>query len=267
MERQPTLKEQLAATWSAGDYGIIALSMADSAEEFLARHRPGSGVRMLDVACGSGQLAIPAARAGAEVVGIDISEPWIQQARKRAADGGLDARFDVGDVENMPYDDNRFDLVISLIGAMFAPDPEKAASEMLRVCRPGGRIVMGNWTPEGFVGDFFRTVARHAPPPEMPSPLLWGTEESVRERLDDGVSDLVVTRRMIRFRYTMPPAMVAEHYLEYFGPTRRAVEGLDAEGREGLRADLEALWAGVNDGAPGTTEADGEILEVVAVKA
>lgn len=267
MTGQPTLKEQLSATWSAGDYGLVALSLADSSEAFLARHRPGPGMSVLDVACGCGQLAIPAARAGAEVVGIDISPPWIEQARQRAAEEGLDVRFDVGDVEDMPYEDGRFDLVVSLIGAMFAPDPQKAVSEMLRVCRSGGRVVVGSWTPEGFVGSFFGTVARHAPPPDMPSPLLWGMEDTVKERFAGGVSDLALTRRTLRFRYPMPPAMVAEHYVRHFGPVLHAAETLDTDGREALRADLEELWARANQARPEITMVDAEILEVVAVKA
>lgn len=261
-----TLKDRLLATWSAGDYGLIAQGLQRSAEEFIDDLSVSSGERVLDVACGSGQLAIPAARAGASVTGIDIAENWIEQARSRAGFEELDIRFDVGDAEAMPYDDHSFDTVMTLIGAMFAPRPDRALCEILRVCRPGGRIVMGNWTPEGFVGELFRTVGRHAPPPDMPSPLLWGEEDTVRERFGNDVSQLNARRRMLHFYYPMPPAEVANHYLEYFGPVRKAYESLDEKGKEALRSDIEALWSDHNVGIDGTTEADGEILEIVATR-
>lgn len=260
------LKQKLKTTWSAGDYGLIAKGLEKSAKEFLARASVAPGDRVLDVACGTGQLAIPAARAGARVTGIDIAENWIAQAKERAKAEGLDVRFEVGDAEAMPYEDGEFDIVLSLIGAMFAPRPERVASELLRVTRSGGRIVMGNWTAEGFVGDFFKTVANYAPPPPMPSPLLWGDEATVRERFGGGVAELNFTRSMLHFDYPMPPADVAEHYLEHFGPTRQAVAGLDRDGREALRGDLEKLWRNANQAGDGTTQVDAEILEVVAIR-
>lgn len=259
-----TLKEGLKATWTAGDWGMIARGLERSAEGFLERVGVSPGERLLDVACGNGQLAVPAARAGAEAAGIDIAENWIEQARARAAAGNLDIRFDVGDVEAMPYEDERFDTVISLIGAMFAPRPELAVSEMLRVCRPGGRIVMGNWTPEGLVGRFFKIVGKYVPPPAMPSPLLWGDEDTVRERLTGGATDLRMSRQYLHFDYPMPASEIAAHYFEHFGPTRKAHEALDEPGREALASELSALWVENNQASDGTTQVDAEILEVVA---
>jgi SAM-dependent methyltransferase len=136
--------------------------------------------------------------------------------------GGVACRA-AGDAEDLPFEEGAFDVVASLIGAMFAPRPERAAAEMLRVCRPGGRTVMGNWTPDGFVGAFFRTVGAHVPPPEMPSPLLWGTEAAVRERFGDGVSELTATRTAHRFDYPWPPERVVAHYRKNFDPVIRAV--------------------------------------------
>lgn len=262
-----TLKQRLKTTWSAGDYGLIARGLQRSAEAFIGEQGLDRGQLVLDVACGSGQVAIPAARAGANVTALDLAEEWITQARARAADEGLDIRFDIADAEAMPYEDGTFDVVISLIGAMFAPRPERVTAELLRVCRPGGRIVLANWTPEGFAGRFFRTVGQHVPPPDMPSPLLWGEETVVRERFADAVSDLTLRRRMLHFEYPMPPSELADHYLEHFGPTRQAAAALDAAGREALRADLERLWHEANTADGRTTEVDGEILEVVAVRA
>ena len=190
------IKAKQKATWGAGDYGVVAKNLEASALEFLARIPIEPGTRVLDVACGTGQMAFPVAAAGARVTGIDIAPGLIEQARARAESEGADIRFDEGDAEALPYEDGSFDLVISLIGAMFAPRPELVASELMRVCRPGGRIVMGNWTPEGFIGSFFKTVGKHLPPPSgIRSPLEWGNEAIVRERLGDGTTDLQLTKR------------------------------------------------------------------------
>ena len=261
------IKAKQKVTWSAGDYGVVAKTLEASALEFLARVPIESGVRVLDVACGTGQLAFPAAAAGARVTGIDITPSLIEQARARAASAGVDIQFDEGDAEALPYEDGSFDLVISLIGAMFAPRPEVVASELMRVCRPGGRIVMGNWTPEGFIGSFFRTIGKHLPPPSgIPSPLEWGSEDIVRERLKDGVSDLQLTKRDYAFRYPFPPCDVVEYYRTYFGPTNRAFAALDESGQAALQQDLEELWTTNNLSTNGSTYLEAEILEVVAVR-
>lgn len=262
------LKDGLLATWSAGDYGKVAKALSASAEAFLSRLEGPPGARLLDIACGAGQVAIPAARAGAEVTGLDLVPAWIEQARARAEAEGLPARFEVGDAEALPFADAEFDVTLSLIGAMFAPRPERVAAEMLRVTRRGGRIAMGNWTAEGFVGGFFAAVAAHVPPPDMPSPLLWGEEETVRTRFGDGVSDLRMERHMHRFDYAMPPEEIAAHYAANFGPVNRAVAALDPAGRESLLADLAALWREANQtGRDDRVVVDAEILEVQATRA
>ena len=201
-----TLKARLKATWMSWDYGTFAKYLEPSALEFLGRLRVEPGTEMLDVACGAGQISIPAARDGARVTGVDIATNSIERARARARDEGLDARFDEGDAEMLPYGDASFDLVVSLFGAMFAPRPERVAAELVRVCRAGGRIVMGNWTPEGFIGQLFKIIGKHVPPPAlMPSPLLWGDEATVRGRLSDGVAELTLTKRLYPFNYPFPP--------------------------------------------------------------
>lgn len=260
------LKERLKTTWNTGDYGIVAKDLESSATGFLARIPFRPDTRLLDLACGTGQIAIPAARAGAKVTGIDIAPKLIEQARARAMEEHLDVRFEEGDAEDLMFDNDSFDLVITLIGAMFAPRPERVAAEMVRVCRPGGRVVMGNWTPEGFIGQMFKTSSRHVPPPSlMPSPLLWGHEETVRERLHEHVADLQLTRRVYPFAYPFPPSKVVDFYARYFGPTNRALESLDEPGQTALRQDLEQLWADHNQAADGTTYVEAEILEVIAV--
>lgn len=261
------LKDRLKATWSAGDYGIVAQNLKASAEEFLSRIPIEPGSRVLDVACGTGQMAFPAHKAGAHVVGIDIASNLIDQARARAASEQSDIHFDVGDAEAMPYQDEEFDLVISLIGAMFAPRPELATSELTRVCKPGGRIVMGNWTPEGFIGKMFKTVSKYAPPsPLMESPLKWGQTDVVRERFSSDAAELKLTKRMYPFYYPFSAYEVVELYREYFGPINRAFAALDVQGQRSLHDDLEQLWETHNIASSGEIAVDAEILEVIAIK-
>jgi SAM-dependent methyltransferase len=261
------LKARLKATWMSGDYGTFAKYLEPGAMEFLERISVPAGAEMLDVACGAGQISIPAARAGARVTGVDIATNSIERARARAQDEGLDARFEEGDAEMLPYADASFDVVVSLFGAMFAPRPDRVASGLVRVCRPGGRIVMGNWTPGGFIGQMFKVIGKHVPPPPlMPSPLLWGDEATVRGRLSDVVAELTLTKRMYPFQYPFPPSEVVEHFRTYYGPTNRAFDALDEAGGDALRRDLERLWTEHNTGADGTTSIESEYLEVVAVR-
>jgi SAM-dependent methyltransferase len=262
------LKTRLKAMWMAGDYGHFAKYLEPGAMEFFPRLRIAPGERVLDVACGAGQLALPAARAGAAVTGIDIATNLIEQARSRAQAEGLPIRFEEGDAEDLPYEDAAFDVVYSLIGAMFAPRPERVAAEFVRVCRPGGRIVMGNWTPGGFVGQMFKITGKHVPPPAgMPSPVLWGDEAAVRERLDDGIADLQLTRKMYPFKYPFPPSEVVEFFRTYYGPTNRAFAALDSDKQAALRNDLEQLWSAHNQASDGGTEIAAEYLEVAAIRA
>ena len=264
----PALREALAGMWATGDYARVAEPLAASSEAFLDRLGVRPGERLLDVACGTGQIAIPAARRGAEVTGLDLTEAWLDVARSRAAAEGLEIRFDQGDAEAMPYPDAVFDRVVSLIGAMFAPDPARAASELARVCRPGGSIAMGNWTAEGFVGAFFGTVARHVPPPEIPSPLLWGDEATVADRLGAHAAGIEMRRAMLRFDYPTGPRGIVDHYAEHFGPVATAFAALDGQGRAALAADLEALFETWGEpAADGGMTVDAEILEVLARRA
>lgn len=262
-----SLKTRLKGIWMSGDFGEVAKHIETGADEFIERLSLQPGTRVLDVACGSGNLALPAARAGAIVTGVDIAPNLLEQARARAASEGLTIQFDEGDAENLPYDDVAFDVVVSMFGAMFAPRPELVAAELVRVCRPGGRIAMANWTPQGFVGQMFKVTGKHVPPPpNMPSPLKWGDEETVRERLSDGIANLQMTRRMCPFEYPVPPAEVVESFRMYYGPTRRAFEALDSDGQAALRKDLEQLWTEHNQATDNTTYGEGEYLEVVATR-
>ena len=178
-----SLKTRLKSMWMAGDFNEIARVIQASGDDFAARLELKESDRVLDVACGSGNLTIPAARTGATVTGVDIATNLLEQARERAESEGLKIQFDEGDAENLPYDDAAFDVVMTMYGAMFTPRPELVSSELVRVCKPGGRIAMANWTPSGFIGQMFKVTGKHVPPPPtMPSPIKWGDEETERER-------------------------------------------------------------------------------------
>ncbi len=263
-----TLKTRLKATWMDGNYDYFSRFMESSAVQFLDRLGVEAGATLLDVACGSGQLGLIAARRGIKVTGVDIAANWILAARGRAAAEGLDARFDEGDAEALPYGDASFDVVATIFGAMFAPRPDRVASELLRVCRPGGTIAMANWTKEGFIGQMFKTFARFIAPPGMPAPVLWGDENVVRERFGNGVSSLRLTRVNYRFDYPFGPADVVEFFRQHYGPTTRAFAALGDAEQAVLRAELGDLWTSHNQSAePQRTIVDAEYLEVVGVRA
>lgn len=261
-----SLKSKMKATWMSGDFDRIAQTYAPCAAAFVERLGLKRGERVLDVACGSGNLSFPAARAGADVTGLDIATNLVRMARSRAHEEGLHVHFDEGDAEQMPYGDSSFDVLMTMFGVMFAPRPETAAGELLRVCRPGGRVAMANWTPSGFIGRMFKATAAHVPPPRIPSPLLWGDEAIVRERLHEGVADLRLTRRTATFRLPLTPEQTVDFFREWYGPTLRAFASLDADGQSALRRDLVQLWSEQNLATDGTTLVESEYLEVVATK-
>ncbi len=262
------LKARLKATWMAGDFGRLARTIESHAEEFIARRSIQPGQCVLDIACGTGNLAIPAAKAGGIVSGMDIATNLIEQARVRAAEQGLAIAFDEGDAEQLAYPDAAFDLVVSMYGVMFAPHPERATAEMLRVCRPGGCIAMANWTPGGFTGQMFKLTSEYvAPPHGLPAPVLWGDEVTVRQRLADGVSALTLSPVRVAFRFPFGVAEVVEFYRNWFGPTQRAFALLSPERQVDYRRDLEALWSRHNRATDGGTDVETEYLEVVAIRA
>ena len=261
------LKAKLKATWMAGNFGFIAKSYEKGAADFVHRLQLIPGTTVLDVACGTGNLAIPAAKAGATVTGVDIAPNLLDQARSRTQAEGVNATFDEGDAEQLPYADASFDAVITMYGAMFAPRPDLVAAELLRVCRPGGTIAMANWTPTGFVGRMFQIISGHVPPPNMPSPIQWGKEETVRERLGHQTALRFTTRLMV-FTYPVSPKDVVELWRVYYGPTHKAWAALagDPSKQAALISDLEQLWTAHNHLSDGTTKVESEYLEVYATR-
>ena len=261
------LKSNMKATWMAGDFGQIANFTAKAGEEFVARTEISSGMRILDVACGTGNTAIPAARAGGLVTGVDIAPNLLEQARQRASAEKLEIRFVEGDAEDLAFGDGEFEIVQTMFGAMFAPRPDRVTAELLRVCAPDGLIAMANWTPEGFVGKSFRLTAEMAPPPPgLPAPVLWGNEQTVRERFANGISKLSMTRHNALFDYPCSPKQVVEFFRQYFGPTQAAFSRLDQQGQSELASRLEALWTEHNTARDGHTRIEAEYLDVRAIR-
>lgn len=248
--QQPSIaqvKAGMRSAWMAGDFGAVAKTISGTAEAFLRRLGIPAGSRVLDVACGTGNLAIPLARMGMDVTGVDIATNLLAQARVRAEEEELTARFDEGDAEQLPYGDGSFDVVVTMFGAMFAPRPEMVASELGRVLRRGGMLAMANWNPASFSGQMFQVSGRHVPPPPgIPAPVLWGEERTVRERLAPYFDDVQTELVPIEFDLPTNPAGAVAFFRRNFGPMQVAFSRLDEAGKKAFAADLEALWSGAN---------------------
>ena len=241
------IKAGMRAMWMSGDFGVIARSIEKDAVAFAQRLNLAPGSRVLDVATGTGNLALPIARYGSVVTGVDIAPNLLQQARARAAAEGLTLAFDEGDAEALPYADGSFDVVVSMFGAMFAPRPENVAAEIARVLRPGGTLALANWTPGGFGGQMFAVTAKHAPPPPgLPAPALWGDPITVHHRLDGTFRNIRTCLVPISFDMPMSPAETVDYFRRYFGPSEAAFKRLDAAGQQALHDDLVTLWSGAN---------------------
>lgn len=265
--RHEALRARSKATWEAGDFGLVAKYNEPIAAQFMSAVAPTAGARVLDLACGTGNLAILAARRGCVTSGLDIASNLIAQAKHRATLEGLQIDFTEGDAEELPYADASFDVVVSMFGMMFAPCPDLAGSELLRVCRPGGTIALANWTPEGFIGENYRVVSRHIPPLPSPiSPLLWGDEATLHERIGAHLSEIRMKRCVGRLRYPFPPAQAVDFLRQFYGPTVRAFASLDPCGQSRLQADLEKMFLDHNRSTDGGTEVESEYLQVIATR-
>lgn len=263
-----TIKARQKATWESGDFGEIAKSIEAAAAEFMAQLPLRRSDCVLDAACGTGNLAVIARRAGCEVHGLDIATNLIAQARARARAEDLNITYTEGDAEELPYADANFDVVVSMYGVMFTPQPGRIVDEFRRVTKAGGMIALANWTPSGFIGKMFEVFKRHVPPPTgLPSPLLWGDEATVRDRLREGFDNLRLTRRIARMRYPYDPAGTVEFFRQYYGPTHRAFASLTPGAQADLRAELVQLQSKHNVATqPGHTEVLAEYLEIQAIR-
>lgn len=260
------IKTRQQATWSSGDYAVIGTTLQIIGESLCEALDLRANQRVLDVAAGNGNVSLAAARRFADVTASDYVPALLERAKERAFADRLPITFEVADAENLPFPDGSFDVVASSLGAMFTPDHARTASEMLRVCRSGGKIGLASWTPDGFIGELFKTIGRHVPPPAgLKSPALWGTRSHLIELFGPASADIAVQTREFTFRYRSP-----EHWIEVFrtkyGPVLKAYDALDAAGKASLAADLEALIARFNRATDGTMVAPAVYLEAVIVK-
>lgn len=246
-ENLPVLKQAMRGMWMAGDFGVVAKTISSGAQAFVSRLDLAPGSKVLDVATGTGNVALPLARQGHTVTGVDIAPNLLVQARERAAAESLAVTFDEGDAEQLPYADASFDAVVTMFGAMFAPRPEIVAAELARVLKPGGLLAMANWNPKSFSGQMFAIGGKHVPPPAgIAAPVLWGDEATVHQRLDDSFTSMRTELIPIDFDLPTDAAGAVAFFRQYFGPTQVAFSRLDAAGQTALASDLEHLWSGAN---------------------
>lgn len=260
------LKRKQRITWSSGDYAVIGTTLQIVGESLCEALDLHSTHRVLDVAAGNGNASLAAARRWCEVVATDYVPASLERARERAAAERLDIECREADVEALPFGDESFDVVVSTFGVMFAPDHERSAAEMLRVCRRGGKIGLANWTPEGFVGQLFKTIGKYLPPAAgAKSPAMWGVRTRIAELFAPHAASVQAEARNFMFRYRSP-----QHWLEvfrgFYGPVLKAFAALDAQSQTALQQDILTLIARFNRAGDGTMVAPGEYLEIVVTK-
>src|SRR6516165_891575 len=261
------IKQRQQATWASGDFSVVAARIVYQAEQLCETADLQAGWRVLDVATGSGNAALAAARRGCEAIGLDYVPALLERGRIRAAAEHLPVEFVEGDAEQLPFPDASFDGVISIYGVMFAPDHQQAASELARVCRPGGRIALASWTPDGFIGETFRVFSRYVPPsPGLQPPVRWGDEAYLKSLFGGVAASLANHRRTAVFRFRGAEENV-DFFRTYYGPTLRAFESLEPSRRESLRNDLLELARRYDrNGGTGPIAITADYLETVIVR-
>lgn len=260
------IKARQQVTWAAGDYAIVGTTLQIVGESLCEALDLRSSQRVLDVAAGNGNATLAAARRFADVVSTDYVGALLERGRQRAEADGLSVEFREADAETLPFEDGSFDVVMSTFGVMFTPNQQKAASELLRVCRPGGKIGLANWTPESFVGRLFKTIGKYVPPaPGMKSPTLWGTADHLKTLFGPAAAIDTQPRQFV-FRYKSPRHWV-EIFRDYYGPVVKAFAAIDPDAQRTLEADLYALIDEFNTAEDGTVVMPGDYLEVVVTKA
>jgi SAM-dependent methyltransferase len=260
------LKARQHGAWSSGDYAIVGTTLQIVGEELCEALDIRAGQSVLDVAAGNGNATLAAARRWCQVTSTDYVPSLLERGRQRASADGLSVEFKEADAEALPFGDGAFDAVVSTFGVMFTPNQDRAASELARVCRSGGKIGLANWTPDGFIGQLFKTLGKYLPPPAgAKSPALWGTKARIDEMFGAQARDIQITRRNFVFRYRSP-----EHFIDifktYYGPVLKAFAALDAAKQDGLKRDMLALIATTNRSEDDTMVVPSEYLEVVVTK-
>jgi SAM-dependent methyltransferase len=260
------VKQRQQATWAGGDYAVVGTTLQIVGETLAEAADVRGGERVLDVAAGNGNASLAAARRFAEVTSTDYVPALLDKAAARAAAEGLEMAFQVADVEDLPFADQSFDVVLSTFGAMFAPDHQRTADEMLRVLRPGGRLGMTNWTPESFIGQLFKLIGRHVPPPAgLQSPAAWGTESHCAALFGKRAAAMRCERRHFNFRYRSA-AHFMQVFRDYYGPTQKAFAALPPVGQAALEADLLALLARLDTSGGSSLVVPSEYLEVIVTR-
>lgn len=260
------VKTRQRAAWSSGDYAVVGATLQIVGESLAEAIDLRAGQRVLDVAAGNGNVTLAAARRWCEVVSTDYVGALLARGRERAAAERLEVEFREADVEALPFADGSFDAVVSTYGCMFAPNPRRTAAEMLRVCKSGGKIGMANWTPEGMIGQLFKTIGKHVSPPAgIESPALWGTRARLDELFGAQASKIDAQPRHFVFRYRSPQHML-DIFRTYYGPVLKTFAALDEGKQAALADDLIALFGRFNRADDGTLVAPGEYLEIVITK-
>lgn len=260
------LKVKQQATWSSGDYAVVGTTLQIVGERLAEAMDLRSGQSVLDIAAGNGNATLAAARRWCEVTSTDYVDALLALGRKRAEAEGLSVTFRHADAEDLPFADGAFDAVMSTFGVMFTADHDRAAGELLRVCRSGGKIGMANWTPEGFIGQMFKTIGKHvAPPPGAKSPALWGTRARLDEMFGAGARAIAAEPRMFTFRYRST-AHFLDIFRRYYGPTLKAFGALDEAGQKALAQDIAELIGRFNKAEDGTLVVPSEYLEIVVTR-
>jgi len=261
------VKAKQQATWSSGDYAVIGTTLQIVGENLCEAAGVAAGDRVLDVACGNGNAALAAARRYAVVTGVDYVPALLERARARAAADGLELELRAADAEDLPFDDGTFDAVLSTFGVMFTPDQPRAAAELARVCRSGGRIALASWTPDGFIGKVFQVMGRHVPPPAgLKPPSAWGTEERLAELFGAEARAIRAVRKDYVFHYRSPAHWV-EVFRTWYGPIHRGFQALAPEARPALERDLLALLEASNVATDGTLSVPSAYLETIVERA
>ena len=260
------LKGRQQAAWSSGDYAVIGTTLQIVGEELCEALDVRSGQRVLDVAAGNGNASLAAARRWCDVVASDYVPALLERARERARADRLDIEFREADAEALPFPDASFDVVVSVFGVMFTPDQDRAAAEMTRVCMRGGKIGLANWTPDGFIGQVFKTIGKHVPPaPGARSPALWGTRARIAELFEPSATSVALMQRDFVFRYRSP-AHWLEVFKSYYGPVLKTFAALDPGAQAALEGDLLALIGRFNRSTDGSMVVPSEYLEIVMTR-